>query len=211
MALSEARCSFVVPLCSSCSRGISLTSTSVIKVHGPLNSQCVGSSKPPKYVSDQPTATLLCCTLGYDALGSTASIIPLAQSAPSPMSSSTGTPRPMPARQTPWPWPLLLPLMPPRAWPHLSASASVSTSVSAFPYCYPAFIYSYPPTRSQGCQDTWAKTFTACLSVVTQDPTNLLLWAKLLMLPKCILASPGADHRLPWREILQHVRSRLRR
>ena len=120
MALSEARCSFVVPLCSSCSRGISLTSTSVIKVHGPLNSQCVGSSKPPKYVSDQPTASLLCCTLGYDALGSTASIIPLAQSAPSPMSSSTGTPRPMPARQTPWPWPLLLPLMPPRAWPRLS-------------------------------------------------------------------------------------------
>ena len=31
------------------------------------------------------------------------------------------------------------------------------------------------------------------------------------MLSKCVLASPAAGHRLPWREILQRVKSRLRR
>ncbi len=37
------------------------------------------------------------------------------------------------------------------------------------------------------------------------------LWLKLLMLAKCILASPAFGHRLRWREILKLVKSRLRR
>ena len=50
-----------------------------------------------------------------------------------------------------------------------------------------------------------------CLSSVTNDLDDLARWTKLFMLSKCVLASPAAGHRLPWREILQRVKSRLRR
>ena len=188
----------------------------MIRVHGPLNSRCPGSSKPPKYVSDQPTATLLRCPLGYDAQGSTASSPPWLSLRHLLCPPRLRPPLSMPAHRTPWPWPLLLPLTPPSGMAP-SAFASVSTSSYTMGIALPsltAILHSYIPTLQQvpkGARDDWAKTFNACLSVVTQDLTNLLLWAKLFMLPKCVLVSPGAGHRLAWREILQRVRTHLRR
>ena len=63
----------------------------------------------------------------------------------------------------------------------------------------------------KGARDCWSRALSICLLSVSDNPGDLTHWCKLFMLPKCVLACPAAGHRLPWREILQQVRSRLRR
>ena len=65
----------------------------------------------------------------------------------------------------------------------------------------------------KGARDLWAKALSDCLSSssVTNNPNDLVLWTKLFMLPNCVLVSPAAGHRLPWRDILRQVKSRLHR
>ena len=63
----------------------------------------------------------------------------------------------------------------------------------------------------KGARDHWAQSLSACLLSVVNSPSDLSQWCKLFMLAKCVLASPAAGHRLRWREILQLVKSRLRR
>ena len=46
---------------------------------------------------------------------------------------------------------------------------------------------------------------------MVNSPADLSQWSRFLMLLKCVLASPAIGHRLRWREILQHVRSRHQR
>ena len=77
-----------------------------------------------------------------------------------------------------------------------------------------AILQSHIPTLQhvpKGARDCWSKALSDCLLSVSDNPGDLTHWSKLFMLPKCVLASPAAGHRLPWREILQQVRSRLRR
>ena len=63
----------------------------------------------------------------------------------------------------------------------------------------------------KGARDRWARVFRECLSAVCDAPADLSSWSKLLMLAKCVLASPATGHRLRWREILTLVRSRIDR
>ena len=63
----------------------------------------------------------------------------------------------------------------------------------------------------KGARDRWARVFSECLSAVCDAPADLSSWSKLLMLAKCVLASPATGHRLRWREILTLVRSRIDR
>ena len=63
------------------------------------------------------------------------------------------------------------------------------------------------PKGARGCW--WA--LSDCLLSVANNPADLTHLCKLFMLSKCVWASPAAAHRLPWLEILQQVRSRLRR
>ena len=63
----------------------------------------------------------------------------------------------------------------------------------------------------KGARDRWARAFSECLSAVCDAPADLSRWSKLLMLAKCVLASPATGHRLRWREILTLVRSRIDR
>ena len=63
----------------------------------------------------------------------------------------------------------------------------------------------------KGVRDGWARVLHGCFTEIIRNPANLGLWARLFILPKCILASPAAGCRLPWREILQRVRGRLQR
>ena len=63
----------------------------------------------------------------------------------------------------------------------------------------------------KGARDCWSRALSDCLLSVANNPADLTHLCKLFMLSKCVLASPAAGHRLPWLEILQQVRSRLRR
>ena len=63
----------------------------------------------------------------------------------------------------------------------------------------------------KGARDSWARVLGDCLCTVVTDPADITGWTRLFMLPKCILASPSAGHRLRWREILALVRSRIKR
>ncbi len=54
-------------------------------------------------------------------------------------------------------------------------------------------------------------SLNTCLSSTVANPADSSLWLKLLMLAKCVLASPAFGHRLRWREILKLVKSRLKR
>ena len=59
----------------------------------------------------------------------------------------------------------------------------------------------------KGARDCWAKAHSDCLLAVALNTADLSQWSRLFMLPKCVLASPAAGHRLRWRE----MKSRLRR
>ena len=63
----------------------------------------------------------------------------------------------------------------------------------------------------KGARDSWAASLNTSISSIVANPSDSSLWLKLLMLAKCILASPAFGHRLRWREILKLVKSRLRR
>ena len=63
----------------------------------------------------------------------------------------------------------------------------------------------------KGVRDCWAKALHGCLTDIVRKPADVGLWTRLFILPKCVLASLAVGHRLPWREILQRVRGRLRK
>jgi hypothetical protein len=62
----------------------------------------------------------------------------------------------------------------------------------------------------KGARDLWAKALGHCLSSVTNNSNDLVLWAKLFI-PRCVLVRPAAGHHLPWRDILWEVKSHWRR
>ena len=63
----------------------------------------------------------------------------------------------------------------------------------------------------KGARDRLATALSDCLSSVVEDPADLSSWSKVLMLAKCVMASPAAGHRLRSREILRLVKSRIQR
>ena len=63
----------------------------------------------------------------------------------------------------------------------------------------------------KGARDFWARVFNESLSSNIQDPEDLPGWTRLFMLSKCVLANPANGHKLRWQDILQLVKSRLRR
>ena len=88
-----------------------------------------------------------------------------------------------------------------------------STTASSLP-SLTTILQTHIPTLQhvpKGARDCWSRALSECLLLVANDPVDLTHWCKLFMLPKCVLANPAAGHRLPWREIFQQVRSRLRR
>ena len=97
--------------------------------------------------------------------------------------------------------------------PSLHASAPPPPIPCALPTLSSVFQTHIPTLQHvpKGVRDVWAKALHVCLSEVVRDPADLSLWTRLFMLAKCVLASPAAGHRLPWREILQRVKGRLQR
>ena len=67
---------------------------------------------------------------------------------------------------------------------------------------------SHVPKGVRGCL---AKAFSDCLISICSVSDDVSRWSKLFMFAKCVLVSPAAGHQLPWREILQLVKARLRR
>ena len=91
--------------------------------------------------------------------------------------------------------------------------ATTSPIPSALPTLSSVFQTHIPTLQHvpKGVRDVWAKALHVCLSEVVRNPADLSLWTRLFMLAKCVLASPAAGHRLPWREILQRVKGCLQR
>ena len=54
----------------------------------------------------------------------------------------------------------------------------------------------------KGARDSWAASLSTSLSSTVANPTDSTLWLKLLMLAKCVLASPASGYHLRWRETL---------
>ena len=111
-------------------------------------------------------------------------------------------------------WPMFPPQDPPQIRQHLHlALLPQPLSPPSLP-SLSTVLQSHIPTLQhvpKGARDLWAKTFSSCLSAVASSIDDIDHWLRLFMLAKCVLASPAAGHRLRWREILQHVKERLRR
>ena len=58
----------------------------------------------------------------------------------------------------------------------------------------------------KGARNAWAGLVADVLSSISKDPSDLLAWRKLFMLPRCVLFSPANGGRLRWREIQNLVK-----
>ena len=63
----------------------------------------------------------------------------------------------------------------------------------------------------KGARNAWAGLVTDVLSSINKDPSDLVAWRKLFMLPRCVLSSPANGGHLRWREIQKLVKLRIRR
>ena len=108
-------------------------------------------------------------------------------------------------------------------WPNSASPVSSPLSSSILSATSPA-VSGLPPLSTifqthipiihhvpKGARDCWASKLNGCLSSIVHNYADLSQWIKLFMLIKCVLASPAAGHRFPWREIFQLVRSPLQR
>ena len=60
-------------------------------------------------------------------------------------------------------------------------------------------------------RDSWAGLVRDVFSTVCRDPSNLVAWRKVFMLPRCILANLARGGRSHWRDTLNLVRARVRK
>ena len=104
-----------------------------------------------------------------------------------------------------------------------SASVAAPAAFISSPPASPSWVC--PPSPSEilsshittlshvpkGVRDSWARAFSDCLTSICSVSDDVSRWSKLFMFAKCVLVSPAVGHRLPWREILQLVKARLRR
>ena len=63
----------------------------------------------------------------------------------------------------------------------------------------------------KGARNAWAGLVTDVLSSINKDPSDLVAWRRLFMLPRCVLSSPENGGRLRWREIQKLMKLRIRR
>ena len=63
----------------------------------------------------------------------------------------------------------------------------------------------------KGARDCWDGLVSDVFSTVCRDPSNLVAWREVFMLPCCILANPARGGRSHWRDTLNLVRARIRK
>ena len=63
----------------------------------------------------------------------------------------------------------------------------------------------------KGARNAWARLVFDTFSAINEDFSNPDPWCRLFMLPRCVLSNPANGNRLRWRELLNIVRSRIKR
>lgn len=63
----------------------------------------------------------------------------------------------------------------------------------------------------KGARDAWAALLSSVCLSIARDPSDLVLWSKFLMLPRCVLSSPVNGGRTHWREVQRLVKTRIQR
>ncbi len=63
----------------------------------------------------------------------------------------------------------------------------------------------------KGARDAWARVVGEALQGIISDPTDINVWKKWFLLPRCILANPVRGGRSHWGETLKTIRVRIKR
>ena len=166
-------------------------------------------SEPVSWPKEMP-----CCRCSRTGTCANCSCVKAGKTCGSCLPGKLGKCRNTSARPPPPPPPPAAGPDPTGAHPPASPTSSdpASTSPDALPSLLSIFSTRVPTLQHvpKGARDAWAGVMGDTLASVGRDPSDLVSWRRLFMLPRCILASPARGGRMLWRETLTLVRARLR-
>ena len=153
----------------------------MLRIHGPVNLRCEGSSNLPQAsVSAHPT------------------LLPAPRPSSTPPSSSASSSS-LPSSSN-----VLQPALNP------TSSASPGDALPSLDCILGVHVPTFHHVP-KGARNAWAGLVGRVLHSICSEPSDVGAWCKLFMLARCILANPARGGHSRWRDTQECVRARIRR